>query len=95
MTGYSNKAEITFGNDKKYKVYFDDYFENEYYIVADKELIAQDIGRKIIDEFGNTIYRNDGEFENGEILQLIDEDFLDEIRCNIYDLVEEYLINNL
>lgn len=95
MTEYSNKVEITFGDDQKYKANFNDYFENEYYIVADKELIAQDIGRKIIDEFGNTIYRNDKEFDNCEILQLIDEEFLNDIRCKIYDLIEEYLINNL
>ena len=95
MKEYLNKVEITFGDDKKYKANFNHYFENDYYLVADKELIAQELGRKIINNFGNTIYRNDEEFENGEILQLIDEEFLDDIRCNIYDLVEEYLINNL
>ena len=95
MKEYLNKVEIRFGDDKKYKANFNDYFENDYYLVADKELVAQELGRKIIDDFGNTIYRNDEEFKNEEILQLIDEEFLDDIRCNIYDLVEEYLINNL
>lgn len=95
MKKYLNKVEITFGDDKKYKANFNNYFENDYYLVADKELIAQELGRKIIDNFGNTIYRDNEEFDNGEILQLIDEEFLDDIRCNIYDLVEEYLINNL
>lgn len=92
MNNYTNYIILKDGI-RTYEKHFDEHYKNKWFDVLDKERIATKLGRKIIEEKSN-IEINKNNFENYELLNLIDEEYLNDIRCEIYDMLEEYLANN-
>lgn len=69
---------------------FDDFLDDKFYTIIDKESIAQYIGRKIIDEEKDFDIDKDWNI----IWEMIDTLLINDITQNISDYVYEYLNNN-
>lgn len=86
---YKNKVEIVNNDtDEKITTVFNDYEEIDDYIIIDKYLLGESIGRQLCDYYENSTC-------NWENVRTEVELLTDEIANTIYYIAEEFVINNL
>lgn len=105
---YQNYCQIIDKNDKEYEWDFDEMEENKLFIVMDKQLLGEEIGKEIYDKLTDgelfhglskeKIYEKNGNYTSeffDEVLTEIEENITNGIRNDICMYVFEYLGNNL
>ena len=103
-----NYCMIIDKNDNEHEWDFDELYEDNTFIIIDKQLLGEEIGKKICDKVNSwidgklvskeKIYEKNGNYTSeffDEVLTKIEEDITNEIRNDICHEVFCYLDNNL
>ncbi len=102
MGYYKNYVEIKDENEK-YDDYFDEIWENDWFIVIDKQFLGQEMGAEIIEDLNNdeiTYVDENGleDFTNefkDKMLSRVKKEITDELSEEICEYMLEYIGNNI
>lgn len=102
MGYYKNHVEIKDENEK-YSDYFDEIWENDWFIVIDKQFLGQEMGAEIIEDLNNdeiTYVDENGleDFTNefkDKMLSRVKKEITDELSDEICKYMLEYIGNNI
>ena len=102
MGYYKNYVEIKDENEE-YSDYFDEIWENDWFIVIDKQFLGQEMGAEIIEDLNNdeiTYVDENGledftnEFKDKMLLR-VKKEITDELSEEICEYMLEYIGNNI
>lgn len=92
---FINEVDIKMINDSwESGGYFNNWWEDEWYTVIDKQHLGQTIGKKICETIGKKIILENGGLNYDEIYSIIEDEYTNTLRNQIYSFVEEYLGEN-
>lgn len=88
---YGNKVQIRDINGKiEVDIKFDDMYDDNIYVVIDKQGIGEAIGKDILDAYPDIDIEDDWDIAIGWIKSSV----TDEIINDIYSYIQEYINNN-